>query len=81
MYDPSKTSKLKGVLHWVAELATGVEPLEVEIRLFEKLFLQVYEQILGWWLFSPPSRSARCTKCPKELCSSIAFRRHTRVHR
>ncbi|VAI92572.1 unnamed protein product [Triticum turgidum subsp. durum] len=38
-YDPSKTSKPKGVLHWVAEPAPGVEPLKVEIRLFEKLFL------------------------------------------
>ncbi|KAF7104199.1 hypothetical protein CFC21_105118 [Triticum aestivum] len=38
-YDPSKTLKPKGVLHWVAEPAPGVEPLKVEVRLFEKLFL------------------------------------------
>jgi glutaminyl-tRNA synthetase len=30
---------VQGVLHWVAESAPGVEPLKVEIRLFEKLFL------------------------------------------
>ncbi|OEL25456.1 Glutamine--tRNA ligase [Dichanthelium oligosanthes] len=38
-YDPLKTSKLKGVLHWVAEPTPGVEPLKVEVRLFEKLFM------------------------------------------
>ena len=34
---------VQGVLHWVAQPAPGVEPLKVEIRLFEKLFLsEVY---------------------------------------
>ncbi|KAG9136366.1 hypothetical protein Leryth_020169 [Lithospermum erythrorhizon] len=30
-YDPSKTVKPKGVLHWVAESPPGTEPLKVEI--------------------------------------------------
>ncbi|KMZ68009.1 Glutamine--tRNA ligase, Glutamate--tRNA ligase [Zostera marina] len=38
-YDPSKTTKPKGVLHWVAQPSPGVDPLKVEVRLFEKLFL------------------------------------------
>ncbi|KAL6573716.1 Glutamine--tRNA ligase, cytoplasmic [Orobanche hederae] len=37
-YDPSKKTKPKGVLHWVAESSLGVEPLKVEVRLFDKLF-------------------------------------------
>ncbi|XP_022775972.1 glutamine--tRNA ligase-like isoform X5 [Durio zibethinus] len=37
-YDPSKKSKPKGVLHWVAEPYPGADPLKVEVRLFEKLF-------------------------------------------
>ncbi|KAF7063848.1 hypothetical protein CFC21_070322 [Triticum aestivum] len=49
-YDPSKTSKPKGVLHWVSEPAPGVEPLKVEIRLFEKLFLSENPAELKDWL-------------------------------
>ncbi|EOY13669.1 Glutamine-tRNA ligase / glutaminyl-tRNA synthetas, putative isoform 2 [Theobroma cacao] len=37
-YDPSKKSKPKGVLHWVAEPSPGADPLKVEVRLFDKLF-------------------------------------------
>ncbi|XP_062193629.1 uncharacterized protein LOC133897074 [Phragmites australis] len=36
----------------------------------------------GWPLFSPPKvQLEKCTKCSREFCSSINFRRHTRVHR
>ncbi|BAF25898.1 uncharacterized protein [Oryza sativa Japonica Group] len=36
----------------------------------------------GWPLFSPPKlQLQKCTKCPREFCSSINYRRHTRVHR
>uniref|UniRef100_R7W940 glutamine--tRNA ligase n=1 Tax=Aegilops tauschii TaxID=37682 RepID=R7W940_AEGTA len=49
-YDPSKTSKPKGVLHWVAQPAPGVDPLKVEIRLFEKLFLSENPAELEDWL-------------------------------
>ncbi|PWZ34372.1 Glutamine--tRNA ligase [Zea mays] len=49
-YDPLKTSKLKGVLHWVAEPAPGVEPLKVEVRLFEKLFMSENPAELEDWL-------------------------------
>ncbi|PUZ69652.1 hypothetical protein GQ55_2G127000 [Panicum hallii var. hallii] len=36
----------------------------------------------GWPLFSPPKvQLDKCTKCSREFCSSINFRRHTRVHR
>ncbi|KAI4385924.1 hypothetical protein MLD38_003910 [Melastoma candidum] len=38
-YDLSKKTKPKGVLHWVAEPFAEVEPLQVEVRLFDKLFL------------------------------------------
>ncbi|XP_006299435.2 glutamine--tRNA ligase, cytoplasmic [Capsella rubella] len=37
-YDPESKTKLKGVLHWVPESSPGLEPLKVEVRLFEKLF-------------------------------------------
>jgi hypothetical protein len=30
---------MQGVLHWVAESSLGVDPLKVEVRLFDKLFL------------------------------------------
>lgn len=30
---------IQGVLHWVAEPLAGVSPLQVEVRLFDKLFL------------------------------------------
>lgn len=30
---------LQGVLHWVAEPSPGVDPLKVEVRLFDRLFL------------------------------------------
>uniref|UniRef100_A0A0D9XH17 C2H2-type domain-containing protein n=1 Tax=Leersia perrieri TaxID=77586 RepID=A0A0D9XH17_9ORYZ len=36
----------------------------------------------GWPLFSPPKlQLQKCTKCSREFCSSINYRRHTRVHR
>ncbi|OVA09450.1 Glutamyl/glutaminyl-tRNA synthetase [Macleaya cordata] len=38
-YDPSKKTKPKGVLHWVAQPSPGVNPVKVEVRLFDKLFL------------------------------------------
>ncbi|CAA7409989.1 unnamed protein product [Spirodela intermedia] len=38
-YDPSKKTKPKGVLHWVAQSSPGVDPLKIEVRLFEKLFM------------------------------------------
>ncbi|MCL7032383.1 hypothetical protein MKW94_026142, partial [Papaver nudicaule] len=37
--DLSKNTKPKGVLHWVAQPSPGVDPLRVEVRLFDKLFL------------------------------------------
>ncbi|CAN6340850.1 unnamed protein product [Urochloa humidicola] len=49
-YDPSKSTKPKGVLHWVAEPSPGVEPLKVEVRLFEKLFLSENPAELEDWL-------------------------------
>ncbi|KAI5677563.1 hypothetical protein M9H77_08513 [Catharanthus roseus] len=49
-YDPSKKIKPKGVLHWVAESSAGVEPLKVEVRLFDKLFLSENPAELEDWL-------------------------------
>ncbi|KAK2979963.1 hypothetical protein RJ640_017978 [Escallonia rubra] len=49
-YDPSKTTKPKGVLHWVAESSPGVDPLKVEVRLFDKLFLSENPAELDEWL-------------------------------
>ncbi|KAK3442739.1 glutamine--tRNA ligase, cytoplasmic [Eucalyptus grandis] len=46
-YDPSKKTKPKGVLHWVAETSHGVDPLQVEVRLFDKLFLSENPAELG----------------------------------
>lgn len=33
-------SVMQGVLHWVAAPSDGVDPLKVEVRLFDKLFLK-----------------------------------------
>ncbi|KAK6921726.1 Glutamyl/glutaminyl-tRNA synthetase, class Ib, anti-codon binding domain, partial [Dillenia turbinata] len=49
-YDPSKKTKPKGVLHWVAEPSPWVEPLKVEVRLFDKLFLSENPAELDDWL-------------------------------
>ncbi|XP_078428116.1 glutamine-tRNA ligase, putative / glutaminyl-tRNA synthetase, putative / GlnRS [Wolffia australiana] len=49
-YDPSKKTKPKGVLHWVAQPSPGVDPLKVEVRLFEKLFLSENPAELEDWL-------------------------------
>ncbi|XP_031100316.1 glutamine--tRNA ligase-like isoform X1 [Ipomoea triloba] len=49
-YDPSKTVKPKGVLHWVAEPSPEVDPLKVEVRLFEKLFLSENPAEIDNWL-------------------------------
>ncbi|XP_057961935.1 glutamine--tRNA ligase isoform X2 [Malania oleifera] len=49
-YDPHKKTKPKGVLHWVAEPSPGVEPLKVEVRLFDKLFLSENPAELDDWL-------------------------------
>ncbi|URE10189.1 glutaminyl-tRNA synthetase [Musa troglodytarum] len=49
-YDPSKKIKPKGVLHWVAKPSPGVDPVKVEVRLFEKLFLSENPSELEDWL-------------------------------
>ncbi|KAK4376445.1 hypothetical protein RND71_002741 [Anisodus tanguticus] len=49
-YDPSKTIKPKGVLHWVAEPSPGVDPLKVEVRLFDRLFRSENPAELDDWL-------------------------------
>ncbi|KAB2624266.1 glutamine--tRNA ligase-like [Pyrus ussuriensis x Pyrus communis] len=49
-YDPTKKTKPKGVLHWVSEPSPGVDPLKVEIRLFDRLFLSENPAELEDWL-------------------------------
>eukprot|EP01018_Ginkgo_biloba_P011028 Gb_30862 [translate_table: standard] len=49
-YDPTKSIKPKGVLHWVAEPSPGVDPLKVEVRLLDKLFLSENPSELEDWL-------------------------------
>ncbi|PKA63404.1 Glutamine--tRNA ligase [Apostasia shenzhenica] len=49
-YDPEKKTKPKGVLHWVSGPSPGVEPLKVEVRLFDKLFLSENPAELENWL-------------------------------
>ncbi|GKB04136.1 glutamine--tRNA ligase [Tanacetum coccineum] len=57
-YDPDKKTKPKasqsqtdiGVLHWVAEPVPGVDPLKVEVRLFNKLFNSENPGELDNWL-------------------------------
>ncbi|MCO5601874.1 hypothetical protein L7F22_056000 [Adiantum nelumboides] len=49
-YDPAKSTKPKGVIHWVAEPSCGTLPLKVEVRLFETLFLSENPGELDDWL-------------------------------
>ncbi|KAL0446863.1 UNVERIFIED_CONTAM: Glutamine--tRNA ligase [Sesamum latifolium] len=49
-YDPLKKTKPKGVLHWVSESSPGVNPLKVEVRLFDKLFISENPAELDGWL-------------------------------
>ncbi|XP_043695013.1 glutamine--tRNA ligase [Telopea speciosissima] len=60
-YDPSKTTKPKGVLHWVAQPLPGVDPLKVEVRLFDKLFLSENPAELDDWLGNLNPRSKEVT--------------------
>ncbi|GAV69497.1 LOW QUALITY PROTEIN: tRNA-synt_1c_C domain-containing protein, partial [Cephalotus follicularis] len=38
----------QGVLHWVAEPSPGFDPLKVEVRLFDRLFLQRPGELDDW---------------------------------
>ncbi|CAK7326604.1 unnamed protein product [Dovyalis caffra] len=49
-YDPSKKTKPKGVIHWVAEPSREVDPLSIEVRLFDKLFNSENPAELEDWL-------------------------------
>ncbi|KAF3970524.1 hypothetical protein CMV_005793 [Castanea mollissima] len=49
-YDPVKKTKPKGVLHWVVAPSPRVDPLMVEVRLFDKLFLSENPAELDDWL-------------------------------
>eukprot|EP00245_Coleochaete_scutata_P005904 TRINITY_DN19893_c0_g1_i1.p1 TRINITY_DN19893_c0_g1~~TRINITY_DN19893_c0_g1_i1.p1 ORF type:complete len:798 (-),score=199.54 TRINITY_DN19893_c0_g1_i1:276-2669(-) len=49
-YDPHKSTKPKGVIHWVAEPRPGVSPLTAEVRLFDRLFLSENPGELDNWL-------------------------------
>lgn len=44
---------LQGVLHWVAEPSPGVDPLKVEVRLFDRLFLSEVSSLPCQTYFSP----------------------------
>ncbi|CAI9760949.1 unnamed protein product [Fraxinus pennsylvanica] len=43
-------SDLQGVLHWVVESALGIDPLKIEVRLFDKLFIFENPAELDDWL-------------------------------
>ncbi|PWA94559.1 glutamine-tRNA ligase, putative / glutaminyl-tRNA synthetase, putative / GlnRS [Artemisia annua] len=47
---PNAVDKTTGVLHWVAEPSPGVDPLKVEVRLFDKLFKSEDPGKLDNWL-------------------------------
>lgn len=49
-YDPAKSTKPKGVIHWVAEPSCGTSPLKVEVRLFDTLFLSENPAELDDWM-------------------------------
>ncbi|KAL3695146.1 hypothetical protein R1sor_008797 [Riccia sorocarpa] len=61
-YDPTKSTKPK-VIHWVAEPAPGVDPLNVEVRLFDKLFKSENPAELEDWLgdLNPDSKEVITT--------------------
>ncbi|XP_058088935.1 glutamine--tRNA ligase [Magnolia sinica] len=72
-HDPSKKTKPKGVLHWVAQPSPGVEPLKVEVRLFDKLFLSENPAELDDWLadLNPHSKEVipECCAHSRESCN------------
>lgn len=49
---------MQGVLHWVAESSHGVDPLKVEVRMFDKLFLSEVENNLSFVKFLSVSLSS-----------------------
>ncbi|KAL4610128.1 hypothetical protein ACB092_08G029800 [Castanea dentata] len=73
-YDPVKKTKPKGVLHWVVAPSPGVDPLMVEVRLFNKLFLSENPAELDDWLadLNPQSKVVHMRIChvlAAECCS------------
>ncbi|KAI5071093.1 hypothetical protein GOP47_0013344 [Adiantum capillus-veneris] len=58
-YDPTKSTKPKGVIHWVAEPSIGTAPLKVEVRLFDTLFLSENPGEVEDWLtdLNPSSKT------------------------
>ncbi|KAF3431890.1 hypothetical protein FNV43_RR26626 [Rhamnella rubrinervis] len=68
-YDPDKKTKPKGVLHWVAEPSLGIDPLKVEVRLFDKLFLSENPAELDDWLadLNPQSKVVIPNACAVPL--------------
>ncbi|KAM7271466.1 hypothetical protein ACFE04_030680 [Oxalis oulophora] len=62
-YDPSKKSKPKGVLHWVSGPSAGVDPLKVEVRLFDKLFRSENPAELDNWLADLNPQSKMVIPC------------------
>jgi len=49
-YDRTKSTKPKGVIHWVARPSPGVEPLKVEVRHYDKLFKSENPNEVEDWL-------------------------------
>eukprot|EP00249_Psilotum_nudum_P014475 c24843_g1_i1 orf=156-2546(+) len=56
-YDLAKKTKPKGVIHWVAEPSPGTDPLRVEVRMFDRLFLSENPNELDDWLADLNPRS------------------------
>jgi len=51
------------------------------VLIINGLFILVAD-LPGWPLLSPPKvQLQKCDKCSLEFCSTISYRRHTRVHR
>ena len=49
-YDPQRSTKPKGVLHWVAEPKPGTEPLRGGVRLYSELFKTADVSTVDDWL-------------------------------
>lgn len=63
---------MQGVLHWVAQPSPGVDPLKVEVRLFDKLFLSEVCNYHFLMVFVFPSSLTKLSQCSWLLSNLIA---------
>lgn len=62
-WHPSK-KQVQGYIHWVCEPAPGMEPMSIEVRMYDRLFMSKDPQSLGdKWMEDVNPNSVKVLKC------------------